>query len=680
MLSPLKIGILVLLSLAVPVQLFAQPVAENGVLDLRDIDLPDVGPLQVKGEWAFYWEKLIDPINPVEEPGIYVDVPSAWSQLQDEIPGISSKGYGTYRLRILVGDGVQSMAVRFTEVFSASGYYINGRNIGFNGLPGTNKYQSVFGYRPEIYVFPVKDTVLDLVVHVSNFEHRSGGIRGSFQLGTPMQVMSQSAERQYKDFFLLGAFLIIGIYFMGLYLMRSELYKLFFALICLMMAFRVLILSETDLFDGDWVTGISLLRLEYLSFDLLVPLFVLMIRFVFPNDFPKTLFRIIIWICSVMVFAVIISPVSLFTNLLTYYMYFVIFTAGVILYVIIIAWNRGRSFAKGFAIGIGIVTIGAVNDMLFISDVIETGLISHYTMFIYLIIYAMIFSGKTNQDVMRNERLSREIKSVNDNLEDLVMQRTEELNMKSEQLMKHQEELRKSNLDLQREVAIRNKFFTIMGHDIRGPVGYSKQMLELLLSEPYAEKEKEEMLKLLANSSRAILNLVENMIFWGRSQTGELRRMATIFTLDKVVQEAIELFNLPLKDKQIKVSTEVPVGAKVFADKEQVKLILRNLIGNAIKFTPTKGSVMIAVIAGEDRANTIITVRDTGVGMQPEKVASLFTDVATISTSGTKNEKGSGFGLILCRELTELNGGTITAESEAGKGSIFRVVLPAANE
>lgn len=680
MLKPFKIVIFVLLSLVASVQLLAQPLAEKGVLDLRDFDLTDEGPLMVKGEWFFYWEKLIDPINPTEEPGALVEVPSAWSRLQDEIPGIGSKGYGTYRLRILVGEGIQSMAFRFTEVFSASGYYINGRSVGFNGLPGSNKYQSVFGYRPKIFVFPVKDSILDLVVHVSNFEHRSGGIRGSFQLGTPMQVMSKSAERQYKDFFLLGAFLIIGIYFMGLYLMRSELYKLFFALICLLMAFRVLILSETDVFESSWITGISLLRLEYLSFNLLVPLFVLMIRFVFPNDFPRTLFRIIIWICSMMVLAVIISPVSLFTNLFTYYMYFVIFTAGVILYVIIMAWNRGRSFAKGFAIGIAIVTIGAVNDMLFISDIIETGLISHFTMFVYLIIYAMIFSGKTNQEVSQNVRLSQEIKSVNDNLEDTVMQRTKELNMKSEQLMKHQEELRKSNLDLKREVAIRNKFFTIMGHDIRGPVGYSKQMLELLLNNSYSEKEQEEMLKLLANSSRAILNLVENMIFWGRSQTGELKRMATIFPLDKVVFEAIDLFDLPVKDKQLKISIEVPQEVKVFADKEQVKLILRNLIGNAIKFSPSKGSVMVTAIASEDGEHTIVTVRDTGVGMQPETVASLFTDAATISTTGTSNEKGSGIGLILCRELTELNRGKITVESEPGKGSVFRLVLPVGNE
>jgi len=671
--------IMLYLLLLVPISIHAseRAFAVKGVLDLRDYDLRADGPLDVRGQWEFFWEQLINPISAVPGSGVYVDVPSAWSQLDDEVPGIHSKGFASYRLKILLDDDVETLALRFTEVFSASGYYVNGKNIGFNGLPGTNKYQTVFGYTPTLHVLQVRDTVLELVVHVSNFEHRSGGIRGSFELGTPMQIMSQRAERQYKDFFLLGAFLIIGIYFMGLFLMRSELYKLFFSLICLLMVFRILLLSDTGFLDNTWVSGISRLRLEYLSFDLLVPLFVLMIRYVFPNDFPRTVFKAIIWICAVMVIAVMVSPVSLFTNLFSYYMYFVIFTAGVIFYVIILAWIRGRSFAKGFAIGIAIVTAGAVNDMLFISDVIETGLVSHYTMFIYLIVYAMIFSGKTNQEILRNEHLSGQIAAVNENLEELVRQRTKELNQQSEQLMIKREDLKRSNEELQREIAIRNRFFTIMGHDIRGPVGYSKQMLEMLLNNDLSEAEQREMLKLLANSSRAILNLVENMIYWGRSQSGELKRMAIAFPVYKVVQEAIELFDLPLNDKKINIETDMSEELKVFADKEQVKLIIRNLVGNAVKFTPMKGRIIIQVKSGPGKNSTSISVTDNGIGIEPEMLKKLFIGNTVNSTEGTKHEKGSGIGLLLCRELVELNGGTITAESKPGEGSVFLITLPA---
>lgn len=654
----------------------AQPRAEKGVLDLRNYDFATKGPLQVAGEWKFFWGQIIDPIKYADEEAVIIPVPTGWEQLKDIVPDIQSKGYASYHLTILVPRAYSSLAVRFTEVFSASGYYINGKNIGFKGFPGTNKFQSVFGYTPSVFVFPVNDTVLDMIVHVSNFDHRSGGIRGSFEIGTPMQIMSDRAERQFRDFFLIGAFLIIGIYFMGLYLIRSELYKLFFSLICLVMVFRIFILSDTDLLPEDWITGIGKLRLEYLSLDLLVPLFVLMIRYVFPNDFPSLLFKVIMWLCAAMIVFVIFTPVSLFTGIFPYYMYFVFFASAVILYVISIAWVRGRSHAPAFAIGIAIVVVGAVNDLLFTADMINTGLISHYTMFIYLVIYAMIFSSKTNDDFLRSQRLTDEIASINENLENAVQKRTEELNEKSRELSRNKTELEKSNEILKREVAIRDKFFTIMGHDIKGPVGYSGQILELILSGSLNKQDEHEMLVMLANSSRATLNLVENLLTWGRSQTGELKSMAVRFQLAKIVYEEKNLFDLPVINKKLDLALDIPLDLLVFADKDHVRLIVRNLLSNAIKFTGMGGRIEITAEADTKGTYASISFKDTGTGMPSGKVKHLFTELEINSTPGTNNEQGSGIGLRLCKELTEINKGKIAVVSKIGEGTVFTVKLP----
>lgn len=384
-------------------QAAGQPMAKGGVLDLRDFELREDGPVNMDGEWRFYWGKLVDPAGPADTSGLLVPVPSAWHRLKGEVQGISVHGYASYKLRILVPDNLETIAFRFTEVFSASGYYVNGKNIGFNGLPGTNRFQAVFGYSPTMHVVPVTDSVLDLVVHVSNFEHRSGGIRGSVELGTPMQIMAESAERQYRDFILLGALLVIGVYFMVLYLMRARLYLLFFSLIGLIMACRIMLLSDISLLSGDWVSGISRIRLEYLSFDLLVPLYVLMFRFLFPDDFPVRLFRIILWICSLMIVLVIITPVRLFSQVLPYYMVFVMLTAVVIFFVLARSWMRGRIYAPAFTIGFSVAVFGAIMDMLNVADATELPMISHFTMFIFLIIYAIVFSAKHTNE-MRRER------------------------------------------------------------------------------------------------------------------------------------------------------------------------------------------------------------------------------------------------------------------------------------
>lgn len=653
-----------------------QPIAEKGVLDLRNYNFSEEGILEIQGEWIFYWNRLIDPISHDDSTAVCVPVPAAWGQLTDIIPGIEPIGFGTYALKILLPEKIETIVLRFKEVFSASGYYVNGRSVGFKGLPGSNRYQSVFGYTPSMFVVPVNDTLLDLLVHVSNFEHRSGGMRGIIEVGTPMQIISDRSEQKHRDYFLLGAFFIMGIYFMAMFQARSDMYKLFFSLICLVMVFRIYILSDTDLQPFHWITEISRLRLEYLSFALLVPLFVLMVRFVFPHDFSKLLFRIILGICGLMILIVILSPVRIFTAAFSYYMYFVMFAGAVILFTILMAWKRGRYYAQGFAAGIIIVLVGAVNDMLFVTDVLETGLVSHYSMIVFLLIYAIIFSRKINRGLLRNERLSDEILQMNENLELLVDKRTNELSKKSEQLAIHREELRKSNEELQREVYIRNRFIAIMGHDIRGPLGYTNQVLDLILKGALSKEDEREMLKLTAENSRTLLNLLENLLYWGRCQTGELKSMAILFRPATIMQEATELYQLPLSDKGIELFSDVPDDLKVYADQEHVKLIIRNLLANAIKYTGEGGEIRLSAAADHKAGEVVIEVADNGIGMEEDDQKNVFNSQYVTSTPGTSNEKGSGFGLKLCRELVELNNGTITVESQVGKGSRFLVRLP----
>jgi len=653
-----------------------QPVAREGVLDLRGYDMREQGPLDVQGEWRFSWGELIDPASHSDTSGILVRVPAAWKQLEDRVPGISPKGFASYRLEILVPSGLENLAFRFTEVFSGSGYYINGRNIGFNGLPGTNKYQAVFGYAPTMHVVAVRDTVLDLVVHVSNFEHRSGGLRGGVEIGTPMQIMSASAGRQYRDYFLLGAFLVIGIYFMGLYLMGARLYILFFSLTGLVMSFRILILSDSSLDAGDWISAISRLRLEYLSFDLLVPLFVLMVRFLFPNDFPTRLFRIIVWVCALMIVLVIVAPVSLFSGIFNYFMVFVVITAGVLLYVLVIAWLRGRTYAPAFVVGISIAAIGAVTDMLNIADIIETGLISHVTMFLFLLIYAFVFSEKNNEEAKRNKLLSVELLRNQQDLASKAKAGERQLLERAEALQSCREDLRKSKEALESGTGLRNKFLTVLGHDIKAPVGYVKQVIDMMLNGDVEASEQEELLKLVSNSSHATLNLLDNLIFWGRSQSGELKSMAVQFPLDRIISETMELFDLPLKDKQITLVKEIPDELSLYADKEQAKLVLRNLLSNAVKFTRTGGRILVRAIADQAGNQAWIEIEDNGVGIPPGELKGLLSAQGINSTEGTRKEKGTGIGLKLCRELTALNHGTLEIQSEAGKGALFRVVLP----
>jgi signal transduction histidine kinase len=367
----------------------------------------------------------------------------------------------------------------------------------------------------------------------------------------------------------------------------------------------------------------------------------------------------------------------MFTGTFYPFMGFVMITSALMLWVIIRAWMRGRAYAPGFAIGIAIAVGGAVNDMLYVADIIETGYVSHLTLFIYLLIYSIIFSRKSNHLYLRTAALSAEVTSVNENLEYLVDDRTRELNETSELLRKQRGELQESNAQLKKIVDVKNKIFTVIGHDIRGPVGVTHQMIEALLHEDIPEDERKQMLTLLAGSTSSVMNLLENLLAWGRAQTGSLLAKPERFALISVIRETAEIFNLTIIEKNLKLIVTVADDIEVYADPEHVKLVMRNLFSNAIKFTKHGGSIRVTAGFTGDNKIIEISVSDTGIGIPTVVLGKLFSEGEHHSTFGTGKEKGSGIGLKLCREVLELNHGWIRVRSKTGEGSEFIVGLPA---
>lgn len=276
----------------------------------------------------------------------------------------------------------------------------------------------------------------------------------------------------------------------------------------------------------------------------------------------------------------------------------------------------------------------------------------------------------------RSEQLAYEIFEVNENLEAIVEDRTQELNLKSEKLIEHEKELQKRNAELQQLISIRNRFFTIIGHDIRGPVGYNAQMLDILLTEDVDDKEKDEVLKLLMNSSKATMELLENLMIWGRSQIGNLIAKPEIFALKPIVSATCDLFSHAIQEKEIILEISIKSSLKVNVDKEQIKMLVRNLLSNAIKFTGNKGVIMIGANVTENGKEVVLTVSDSGIGIPAVMQKKLFSSEEFNTTDGTSNEKGSGLGLKLCHELIELNKGWIKVESKTGKGTVFTVGIP----
>jgi PAS domain S-box-containing protein len=243
-------------------------------------------------------------------------------------------------------------------------------------------------------------------------------------------------------------------------------------------------------------------------------------------------------------------------------------------------------------------------------------------------------------------------------------------------LINTQEQLSKSEAKLIELNSTKDKFFSIIGHDLKNPFNTLINFSELLLESPekLSDTERGEVLKMINDVSKNTHSLLVNLLDWAKSQSGKIQLKKEDFNLSDLSLDVIELLNEVAKNKNIDIFNEIPIGITVYADKNMIKTTIRNLISNAIKFTKEGGSIKL--FANMLNGIVEVSVADTGIGMDQETKNSLFKIDKTTSLTGTSGETGSGLGLILCKEFVEKNNGKIWVESELGKGSVFRFTLP----
>ncbi len=231
--------------------------------------------------------------------------------------------------------------------------------------------------------------------------------------------------------------------------------------------------------------------------------------------------------------------------------------------------------------------------------------------------------------------------------------------------------IKKQNSELQSLNAQKDKFFSIIAHDLKSPfnsiVGFSDLLLERVRDKDYEGIGK--YAAIIQSSSERAMNLLKNLMDWSRSQTGRMEFDPEFFEMNNLINETIDLFTDIAGQKSITIKTSLPPILPLFADKAMISTVMRNLISNAIKFTSHNGEIIIS--ATEQQEGFKVSVADDGVGMSKTSLNKLFRLDENFSTPGTNKEQGTGLGLILCKEFIEKHGGKIWVESEEGKGSKF---------
>lgn len=236
--------------------------------------------------------------------------------------------------------------------------------------------------------------------------------------------------------------------------------------------------------------------------------------------------------------------------------------------------------------------------------------------------------------------------------------------------------LKQTQMELREANAAKDKFFSIIAHDLKNPfsslLGYTGILLKKY--DEYDDERKIQMIKAIRESSERVLSLLENLLDWSQKQLGQMNCDPELINLAQIALENISLLESPAKSKNIIIYSNIDEDTMAFGDLNMIKMVFRNLISNAIKFTNLEGEIQLSCKEIGDYQEVVIS--DTGVGIAEEDLENLFRIDVHHSTEGTKKERGSGLGLLLCKEFIEENGGKIWVKSNQDEGSKFYFTIP----
>lgn len=281
---------------------------------------------------------------------------------------------------------------------------------------------------------------------------------------------------------------------------------------------------------------------------------------------------------------------------------------------------------------------------------------------------------------------TRNIKQQNKKLEEKVKARTKELELSRNELKRKKEELEESkeelivnNVKLQETINTKDRFFSIIAHDLKNPMNAMLGFSDLLMKNwaEFEDFKKQKFIGIINTSTNNLFTLLTNLLDWSRSQTGDIKITFEKININSLISENIALLDGQANKKNIQLEhlSISNNNLEVWADNNMLNTVIRNIISNAIKYTPDKGKIEISAVSSENNSVNII-ISDNGIGMTNEQINTLFKADKNHSTPGTNNEKGTGLGLIVCNEFIVKNNGKIFVNSKLGDGTTFIITVP----
>lgn len=661
---------------------------ENGVLDLREIQQGDEFTVKMNGEWEFYSGTFIygfpGDICDSLTPDCYGKVPGYWSEYTVDGKRLPRFGYGTYRAVILLPRGYRDRMGFDMPVFDTSyEISVNGVTMARNGTPARSRAESIPAYEPLFFSYVPKSDTLELLIRVSNYEHRRGGFWMPMKVGTFHTIQSNFTNQWFVSIAASGMLLASFIFFFIFYMLdRRDRKLLMFAILVLCLALRPFLSAPYLASIIDIRNWELIIRGEYLILYFMITSGVWLAYLIYPTRWFRIFGLVTDTFFLLGVAAVLLLPVYIFT-----YTVFGVQAVALLAVFYAVAMSA-RGVARGnrtdvfYLVAFLAVIIGLVPDILLANALEENQqlYILSFMMLVFVLIQATLLIADWVRRGKEREKLAVQLEDLNRSLESRVEERTRELKERTKELNARNEQIALQNKKLSETVSLKNKIFSVISHDLRSPVVSILYSLYMLKEEEFRDRT-ESLADSCIQSSQQLITLLENMLVWGRGQEDMIKYAPAENDLADIILTNISILKDSADRKDIALNFTQVGRSKGWFDRDLVDIVIRNLLSNAIKYTNHGGRITVHVKEKEETAEWVtIRICDNGVGITPERQKKLFTGHEIESTPGTDSEKGTGIGLRLVHELVTLSKGTITVESTPGTGTCFTVILPGADQ
>ncbi|MCB1160552.1 MAG: hypothetical protein KDK45_23835, partial [Leptospiraceae bacterium] len=449
------------------------PKAVRGLLDLSSLSIEEDTVVSLSGEWEFYWKQFCQPNYPhkkgelqcssdkAAQLPVFLPLPSEWQNY-----GFPVRGFGTYRLRIILPKTYPSLSLFMTDVGTAYVIYLNGKLISSNGVPAKTRSESK-PYMKHRY-FDINSYLnhhrvgeeIELLIHVSNFHYANAGIWDKIQLISRKGEKKSRIHKMILDIVVFSSILIMGLYHLGLFFSRRKDYSpLYFGIFCILIALRTVSISERYILDVFPYMPFPLVhKIEYISFYYGCLTFLQFSRALFPVECPKKVYRLFFLTIVPFILSVIFLDMQAYTGTLQYMQIILLLEIIFLIYMITLAVLHKRLGAKLLSLGWLFFSIAIINDLLKSRSLVFTPYLSSYGLLILIVFQATVISRRFAYSFEQTEKLSFALKHKSDRLEETAL----ELKKLTENLELKVQERTKDLEDSKSEIETLNQFTSLI--------------------------------------------------------------------------------------------------------------------------------------------------------------------------------------------------------------------------